>query len=399
MVPDDLLLSAGARLVHIGPHKTGTTAIQDAFYYARKRLAVQDVAYFGEVAGVQHLRGAIALRQRRALMGEPQYDMSHWAQLVEDVAGASGRVVVSSEFFADVDEPAIRRVVSELGGPRVHIVVTLRPITKIMQSQWQQYVQNGLRVPYEEWLDGMLNRPPYDKPTPTFWRRHRHDRLIERWASVAGVQNVTVIVVDQSDPQMMLRTFESMVGLPHGFLIIEEATANRSLTFGEVELVRLLNEEIKRREWPEEVYARFMRRGVVRYLKTGRQPQPGEPRIITPAWAVKRAAEIGAEMAGNISALGVRIVGDISEIGRAPAGPAEMGTDAPQAVPVIPAEAASAAVLGAIIASGVPGQLAAASKPRPVADRPVREVDAKTLARVLVKRGRRRVRSALRRRR
>ncbi len=27
MVPDDLLLEAGTRLLHIGPHKTGSTAV------------------------------------------------------------------------------------------------------------------------------------------------------------------------------------------------------------------------------------------------------------------------------------------------------------------------------------------------------------------------------------
>src|SRR5262249_61904051 len=95
---------------------------------------------------------------------------------------------------------------------------------------------------------------------------------------------------------------------------------------------------------------------------------------------------------------GGRAVGDGAGTGLPPGAPAEMDADPPQAAPWAPAEAALAAVLGAIVASGVPDQLAAASKPRPVADRPVREVDAKSLVRVLVKRGRRRVRSTLRRR-
>src|SRR5256885_691903 len=43
MAPDDLTLAAGARLLHIGPHKTGTTAIQGAFYLARGRLAAHGV--------------------------------------------------------------------------------------------------------------------------------------------------------------------------------------------------------------------------------------------------------------------------------------------------------------------------------------------------------------------
>jgi hypothetical protein len=31
-----------------------------------------------------------------------------------------------------------------------------------------------------------LRKPPYDKPDPSFWLRHRHDRLVERWGRVAG---------------------------------------------------------------------------------------------------------------------------------------------------------------------------------------------------------------------
>ena len=105
--------------------------------------------------------------------------MAYWDKLVRDVREADDqRVVISSEFFADGDDEAARRVVTDLGGPRVHVVVTLRPLAKVMPSQWQQYLQNGLRTPYLEWLDGMLRQPPYDQPTPTFWQRHRHDRLI-----------------------------------------------------------------------------------------------------------------------------------------------------------------------------------------------------------------------------
>jgi hypothetical protein len=49
---------------------------------------------------------------------------------------------------------------------------------------------------------------------------------------------------------MLLRVFESMLGLPGGFLVPEDRAANRSLTTAEAELVRLLNEEFSRRDWP-----------------------------------------------------------------------------------------------------------------------------------------------------
>jgi hypothetical protein len=109
-------------------------------------------------------------------------------------------------------------------------------------------------------------------------------------------------------------------------------------------------------------------------------------------------------MTTNIAGLGVRVFGDLAALGRSPglaapghspARPAEAGAEAGTADPVIPVEAAAQAVLGAILAGGIADQ-AAAVDGRPVADRPVREVDARRLAGVLVRRGRQRMRRALR---
>ena len=395
MVPDDLTLAPGARLLHIGPHKTGTTAIQGAFHLARPRLAEHGVFYAG--ADRQPMRATLAVTGRPAMLGESRPDMAYWDKLVRDVREAGDqRVVISSEFFADGDDEAARRVVADLGGPRVQVVVTLRPLARVMPSQWQQYLQNGLRTPYLEWLDGMLRKPPYDQPTPTFWQRHRHDKLVARWAAAAGAQNVTVIVVDGSDRLALLRTFESLLGLPAGFLVPEDDVVNRSLTLAETEVVRQLNEEFKRREWPGASYARFVRYGAVKQMKA-RRPLPDEPQITTPAWALEQVAEISAEMTRNIAALGVRVVGDLSALRCPPpaAREPEAGAGDGLADSVIPVEAAAQAVLGAILAGGM-ADLAAEADRWPVADRLVREVDARRLAGVLVRRGRQRVRRVLR---
>lgn len=393
MAPDDLTLEAGARLLHIGPHKTGTTAIQGALDLARGRLAEHGVIYAG--AARQPMRATLAVTGRPAMLGEAQPDMAYWDRLVQSIRAAGDqRVVISSEFFADGDDEAARRVVADLGGPRVHVVVTLRPLDRVMPSQWQQFVQNGFCTPYLEYLDRILRQP--DQPTPRFWLRHRHDKLVARWAAAAGAQNVTVIVVDGSDRLALLRTFDSLLGLPAGFLVPEDDVVNRSLTLAETEIVRQLNEEFKRREWPGASYARFVRYGAVKQMKA-RRPLPGEPQITTPAWALEQVAEISAEMTRNIAALGVRVVGDLSAL-RCPPPPArepEAGAGDELADSVIPVEAAAQAVLGAILAGGM-ADLAAEADRWPVADRLVREVDARRLAGVLVRRGRQRVRRVLR---
>ncbi len=376
-----VLLDPGIRLLHIGPHKTGTTAIQGALHLARERLAAEGIVYPGR--GRQPLWPVLAVTGQPALLGGPRPEISYWDNLVREIRAADDqRVVLSSEFFAEADDAAARRVIADLGGARVHVVVTLRSLTRILPSQWQQYLQNGFHFRYLEWLEGILSDPP-QTPTPGFWRRHRHDVLVTRWAAENGPENLTVIALDESDRLMLLRVFESMLGLPGGFLIPEERAANRSLTVAEAELVRLLNEEFSRHAWPHRNYARFMRYGAVEHMKDARQPAPDEPRIATPAWALARAAEISAEMAKNVEALGVNIVGDISSLGKLPGDGPDPAADDGSAPLLVPVEAAARATLGAFIAGGAGGQ---------TAEEIVRDLDTRSLAGALARRCRQRVR-------
>src|SRR5207247_2440901 len=139
------------------------------------------------------------------------------------------RVLLSSEFFADVEADRIPRIADDLGRERLHVVVTLRPLSRLLASQWQQYVQSFMRLSYDDWLDAVLNGPP-GKVTPTSWRRHRHDELIERWAAVVGPERMSVVVIDEDDHDQVLRVFEQLLGLRAGTLVAEGDVTSRSMT-------------------------------------------------------------------------------------------------------------------------------------------------------------------------
>jgi hypothetical protein len=341
-------LPDGAVLLHVGPFKTGTSAIQGALFRARPQLEQYGVLHAG--VGTQPMQAVLALRGVPPLVGDSPPQIEQWHALVEQVTDAADRrVVVSSEFFGDVDEDVARRAVRELGGSRVHVVVTLRPLTRIMPSQWQQYVRNQATFSYGDWLDGMLRKPPYDKPTPSFWRRHHHDVVVQLWASVVGASNVTVVVPDETDRADLLRVFERLLGLPTGLLVADPSAENRSLTLGEVELVRQVNIEFRRRGWPDQLYKRLVRHGLIPAMQTGRVPAAGEPRITTPQWALDRAAEIGAAAAERVASTGVRVLGDLSSLGAHVVAGAGDGTPADS---VLAVAAAREAVLGIVTASG-----------------------------------------------
>jgi hypothetical protein len=369
-------------LLHVGLYKTGTTAVQGALFRARPQLAEHGVLHAGKS---RHPASAVLALTGRKMRGTPPPRIEQWHRLVKQVAAADDkRVIVSSEFFGDTDIQTARRAVRELGGSRVHVVVTLRPLAKIMPSQWQTFVRNGSGThSYDDWLEKML-KGEAKKPPSRFWRRNQHDVLVENWAAIVGPENVTVIVVDDADRGFLFRSFEELVGLPAGLLVAERDTENRSLSLFEIELVRQINIEFRRRGWSDELYRRVVQHGVSIRLSTNRIPHPNEPRLTTPQWALDRAAEIGSAAADKLSSLGVRIVGDISTLG-APmlAGEPNEATSVYMDLAV---DAAREAVIGTILASGV-------LTPSPTAE----STSTSDLLRIISGRVRHRARRALRR--
>ncbi len=347
--PDSsLLLPAGTRLLHVGPHKPGTTALQSAFHVNRDGLRAQGVHYAGPNRQPMQAAHAITGKPSPYADGEVP-SRNRWRDLVSEVQGAGdARVVISSEGFADADDEGIATVVRDLGRDRLHVVVTLRPLASILPSQWQQYVQNGMVLTFDEWLDAMFNRAP-GKVTPTFWLRHRHHELVRRWAQAVGPERVTAIVADESDREALLRTFEALVGLRSGTLVPEPDLGNRSLTAAEVEIVRAFNLAFRAEGLGTQLHTKVMRFGAAEQLKR-RQPGENEPRIETPAWALEKAADVAREIRDGIRASGVRVIGDLESLAATPApatAPAERTPDE------VWADAGARAAVGILLASGL----------------------------------------------
>jgi hypothetical protein len=351
-----LLLPEGARVLHIGPHKTGTTSLQSAFHVRRDEAAAQGVHYAGP--NRQPMQAAHAITGKPSPYADGKTPpRSRWRDLVREVEGAGPkRVVISSEGFADADDDGIRTVVTELGADRLHVVVTLRSLASILPSQWQQYVQGGMTLAYDEWLDAMFNQPQ-GKVSPSFWARHRHDALVKRWAAAAGTANVTVIVAADADRDRQLRLFEQLTGLREGTLVPESDLSNRSLTLPEIETVRAFNLAFRAEGLGTQLHTKVMRFGAAEHLKR-RTPGADEPKIETPAWAIERANEVAREIVDGIRASGVRVLGDLESLAApasAPMPAAVAGADARTAAisDATWAEVGAEAAVGILLASGL----------------------------------------------
>lgn len=377
-------LPVGTRLLHIGPQKTGTTTLQGAFHTNREALATYGVHYAGKDR--QPRLAAVAAVEQRITPGSAAGSINRWPALVEEVRGSTAeRVVISAEMFANATDDRIAAIV-EAFGEHTHVVITARPLIKLLPSQWQQYVQDGLQASYEVWLDTMLNHSTTSTMTPRFWRRHRHDQLAERWAAAVGTENVTVIALDEQDRTMNLRSFELLLDLPEGTLV-PTAQTNRSFSLPEIELIREVNRQYGEAGWPKEYYEKIIRFGMAGYLREG--PLTGdEPTIVTPRWAVERVDEVAGEVTAGLAASGVNIVGDLANL-RPPV------ADAPEAPIVIAStglQVAARAVMGVVHCTAIePKKVSLDALPEPERTPRVSAVTSTGLLRIVADRAVRRL--------
>jgi hypothetical protein len=361
----DLRLPERSILIHVGPPKTGTTTLQEAFDRSREATRAQGVLYAG--AGRHSATAALAVTQRPAFGRREPPPIRAWHDIVQETRAArDARVVISSELYADATPEAIARIVADLGPDRVHVVATLRPLGKIMPSQWQQWVQNSERQSYEAWLRRILDDGTGPEES-LFWRRHRHDELIERWANAVSAERVAVVVVDERDPGTVLRVFEALLGLASQTLTAHEHRANRSLTLGEVEAWRAFNIAFERDGFQDPAFRKAVRFSVGAYMKQ-RLPGPEEPRVRTPPWAARRIADLERQMVEGIAHQGVRVVGNLEDL-LIPQG-AATGEPEPKdgASAAVPPEAAAAMAMGMLGVLGL-ARSPASDAPAPGAGR------------------------------
>ena len=302
-------LPEGARLLHVGPPKTGSTALQDALHQSRVSLSRQGVTYVSrvrhEVVPARWITGRLPRTPKWA------WAEQRWNELV-DAMRAEGpeRKVYSSEYLADATDAQVVEILDAIGVENTYVVLTLRPLVDLVPSQYQQYLQGGLTADYATWLETTFNEPPFTGPTPWFWQRHRHDALVERWARLLGPDRVLVVPIDGRDFDAVPAVFEKLLGLTRGTLVGRKVRPNRSLTWPEAEVMRRFNVEAQATGLVDSRY-QAMTKIAADHVKQ-RTPRPDEPRIITPQWAAERADQLGAEFAHAIAASGVVVLGDLA---------------------------------------------------------------------------------------
>lgn len=325
-------LPPGSVLVHIGPFKTGTTALQASLAGQRSDLLEHGVLYPG--TGRRQAREVFALLGV-SLPGMREPVPEDWDALVEEVRHAQvPRVVLSSEDFASVDPAQATRAVRDLGGDAVHVLVVARNLRQLLPSAWQERVKSVVEThSYDEFLHEVLAERPEGQTARTFWRHHQLRHLLGVWTSAVPPERITVVVADESDRGQLRSVCEELLGLPPG-LLNEGEFANTSLTWDRVELYRALNLRQQSGRWDDRRHWRLVHGALLGGLVS--VPRAGEESSIPPLsrWAATRVAELSEERVRELADSGVQVVGDPSRLLAPPLGDEVEIPAPPKRVPI-----------------------------------------------------------------
>lgn len=136
-------------VIHVGPHKTGTTALQKAFAINADRLGRYGICYPGSGrAGAAHQNIAKACREKNTrLLGD----------LAEEVSDQR-KVLLSSELFSALDKRSLQLLADTLSGAEFQIVYVLRRLPALWVSHWKEQLKHGKSMSFHEYL-GFIGDP------------------------------------------------------------------------------------------------------------------------------------------------------------------------------------------------------------------------------------------------
>jgi hypothetical protein len=311
-------------VIHAGFFKTGTTALQSSLADNREKLLENGVLYpalssaDSSRSTGQH-RAAWALKGRHWGWedgGGSVTPIEVWDKLAGKLNDFEGTSLFSSEFLAELTRDDVERMSKDLKADRIEVVFTLRPLVKMLPSQYIQSLKYGMRLNYEGWLQRIFNGGEDKVQWRTFWTRHDHPDVVKRWVDVFGAENVTLLVVDETQPNLIYETFSELLSLPNDLLKpVEEKGLNRSLTWEEICLLLEMNKKFDRTlAWGE--YATMIRNGIFRNL-TDVPARDGQHKLLTPQWAVDRAKELTVSNIQKLHSMGITIIGDIDGTAKA----------------------------------------------------------------------------------
>jgi hypothetical protein len=314
--------------MHIGEPKTGTSYLQSLLWSDRAQLAAHGVVLPG-YNRQDHNRASRDIREAPRGPSDPADPWAgDWDVLIGQALRARGTAVISDEILAACNPGQADRALRSLESAEVHIILTVRDFASLLPAEWQESVKCRGTVPWEEWLDSVIDAEPAADRRRRSWFWTVHDTLatLGMWSRNTPPHHVHVITVPpHGPPDVLWERFATVLGIDPGCIDRTEASINPSLGLPEAEFLRRFNETLPK-DVPYWFYTRDIKRILAHDLLHAR---PRQLRLGLPPDAEAWAREQSKMLAAGLRDAKYDIIGDLDELIPEPAtgpyvGPADL---------------------------------------------------------------------------
>jgi hypothetical protein len=283
---------------HIGLMKSGTTFIQGRLNTNRERLAAQSVLFPGPTWN-RHVRAV------SDLLGSDKRKPGSWNSLVDEVNDYDGTAVVSMEYLAPMGAPRIKVLRDAYPGSEVRVVVTVRDLGRSVPAMWQESIKNRRTWDWDEYVRGIEKG---DEAGRRFWRQQHAAKIVRRWGSVVGPEQVYVVTLPPpgAAPGLLWDRFSEVAGIRSDALD-DGPRANESLGVASTLVMRQLN--LATADLPLNAYKKRVK-ALAKHVMGGHRGQEDPIGFSVPAWLHQESARVVTQLERS----GAHIVGDLADL-------------------------------------------------------------------------------------
>lgn len=222
-------------VLHIGPHKTGTTSLQAALRAARDELSSVGVLYPTTGAGRTdaRIRGQHNLAWSTLGDHRQRPELGSWSNLRTEIDKSDcSHVLISSEAFSRLDREGVESVRKELRGYDVRVVYVVRRHEEIVLSVFGMTAARWNTLSAADFFEKYINEEMTTGQIGTTVRTFLHRPKLEPWIETFGKDAARILVYDtmlpdyvgsiaaavpipQQLPEIRLEKLNTAKSLPH----------------------------------------------------------------------------------------------------------------------------------------------------------------------------------------
>jgi hypothetical protein len=310
-------------VLHVGLPKTGTSFVQGVLrgnVEVLERHGVRlpdDAKTQGPTQSQQLFLAVLYLTERSESWGRSaDAGRRAWGRISTDVRRHGDTTVISSETLCLATDEQIRRILADLAGVEVDVVLTVRDPARQVPAEYQEGVKHGRRMSYPNFLDTVLSEeePGGAKHSSTrrrFWNAQDPVAVLDRWAAHVGPDHCHVVTCPPpgADPTLLWSRMAQVLGVEDVAVEMPPKEVNTSLGAVQIEVLRRLNRRVNR-QGNERVYGDVVKR---LYAGTILRGQTGE-KLRLPAGYADRVRALASGWVSQLTDRGYAVSGDLGDL-------------------------------------------------------------------------------------